>query len=50
MLTLTWGTDILFGKPRPETGGGLKNTFCTMLPYLGISCKAGLVIGGDRPW
>ena len=26
MLTLTWGTDILFDKLRPETGGMNLNT------------------------
>ena len=30
MLTLTWSTDILFEKLKPETGINLKNTFCTM--------------------
>ena len=35
MLTLTWDTDILFGKLRPETGGmNLKITLCTMPPSL----------------
>ena len=30
MLTLTWGTDILFDKSRPETRGmNLKNALCT---------------------
>ena len=36
MLTLTWGTDILFDKIRPETGGiNLKNSLCTMPPSSG---------------
>ena len=36
MLTLTWGTDILFDKFRSETGGlNLKNTLCTMPSSLG---------------
>ena len=31
MLTLTWGTHILFDKLRPETRVmNLKNTLCTM--------------------
>ena len=46
MLTLTCGTDILFDKLSPETGGmNLKNTLCTMpIIFSGDPKVDGLII------